>query len=123
MKFFKFNRAGNVVVESKSKSEVALKSQNGSDLSRNVAKLSGFSKTDVDKILDCYLNEITTSLKEGRPVMLSGFGKFKLRKPRTGGCRNPITGKKISAPQRKSVCFQPSIVVKQKLNEGEQKHD
>lgn len=122
MKFFKFNRSGNVVIVSKNKSEDTQKPQNGSDLSRAVAKTCGVSRADVDKVMNCYLEEITTSLIEGRPVLLSGFGKFKLRKPRTGSCRNPNTGKKMAAPQRKSVCFQPSLVIKQKLNDGAQKH-
>lgn len=122
MRFFNFSRVGNAVLISKPELGDVRKPTNASDISKNVAKKSGFSRSDVDRILGFYLDEIAASLKDGRPVVLSGFGKFKLRKPRTGSCRNPNTGKKILAPQRKSVCFQPSLVIKQKLNAGEQKH-
>lgn len=122
MKFFNFSRSGNAAVVEEIELQVPTKPLHRSELSRSVAKLSGFPRVDVEKIIGCYLEEIAASLQDGRPVVLSGFGKFKLRKPRSGSCRNPSTGRKIAAPKRKSISFQPSLVIKQKLNAGEPNH-
>lgn len=118
MKFFKFNRAGSAVLTSKPTTDIKLKALCRSELSEAVAHLSGYTKKDVDKILDSYLTAITSSIKEGRAVAIPGFGKFKPRKPRSGRYHNPVSGKTMPAPKKRSMSFQPSTVMKKKLNDG-----
>ncbi len=116
MKLFNFNRAGDVAMVSEQQPVVLRDPMTKGDLSKCVAKLTGTSRIDVDKIIDCYLAEIASTLKDGCPVVITGFGKFKPRKPRTGKYHNPVTGERGPSPERKSVCFQPSQILKKTLN-------
>jgi integration host factor subunit alpha len=57
---------------------------------------------------------IKQSLESGEDVMISGFGKFCVKKKRRG--RNPSTGKDLILAPRKVVTFKWSGKLKEKLN-------
>lgn len=63
-----------------------------------VAKKTGLAKTQAKKSLDAILETITSALKKGDSLTLTGFGTFKTykRQARTG--RNPQTGASIRIP-------------------------
>jgi len=75
------------------------------DLVEALAKKEKISKTQASGCLNTLLDEITSSLKKGKDVVLTGFGTFKVskRKARTG--RNPQTGETIKIPARKVPTF------------------
>jgi DNA-binding protein HU-beta len=70
-----------------------------------IAQSTGLSENDSKKVLDAFIKAITTALKEGDRVALSGFGTWSVTK-RTG-CMgvNPLTGKQVMIARRRVVKF------------------
>ena len=60
-------------------------------------------KTDIRKISQIILSEISNALCNSLPVELRGFGRFSviIKKPRIG--RNPRDGSKIDVPSKKAI--------------------
>jgi integration host factor subunit beta len=69
-----------------------------------IAKLSGenphLSIRDVERVVNCVFERMTTTLEEGGRVELRGFGALSVRSrpARTG--RNPRTGAAVHVPRR-----------------------
>jgi integration host factor subunit alpha len=78
--------------------------------------LPGYTKTQAREAVETLLKIMKSSLEKGDDVMLSGFGKFKVRdkQPRKG--RNPKTGEEIMIDARRVVTFKPSGKLKDKIN-------
>lgn len=72
-----------------------------------VAKKSGFSKTNIEKMLDAFQETVIEAVKNGDKVSLIGFGSFEQiqRSARKG--RNPQTGEEINIPASKAPKFSP----------------
>jgi integration host factor subunit alpha len=76
----------------------------------------GLSRRESKHLIDLILDRIRGSLARGRPVLISGFGTFRVqaRRPRLG--RNPRTGQTVAiAPARRPV-FRPSRLMVRDLN-------
>ena len=86
---------------------------NKTDLVNSISAKSGFTKKDVESVLNGFLGEVTTALAAGEKVQLIGFGTFETRKRsgRTG--RNPQTGKAISIPASKVPAFKAGNKLKE----------
>lgn len=84
---------------------------NKSELIEEMAKNLS-SKKEAESALDSLLSAITTGLKKGDKITLTGFGTFKVskRKARTG--RNPRTGEAIKIKARKVPQFTPGKLLK-----------
>ncbi len=76
----------------------------------------GFSKKESADIVENLLEIIKSSLEDGEDVMVSGFGKFSVKKkaPRRG--RNPATGGDLMLNARKVVTFKPSGKLRNRIN-------
>ncbi len=72
----------------------------------------GLNKRESKEIVECFFEEIRVALEEGKPVKLSGFGNFDLRKKRTRPGRNPKTGEEIPIEARRVVTFKPGQKLK-----------
>jgi DNA-binding protein HU-beta len=70
------------------------------------------SKAAALRIIERVMAGITTALKRGDHVTLSGFGTFSTyqRKARNG--RNPVTGQAIKIPSRRTVKFSAGVNLK-----------
>ena len=84
-------------------------------IARHIHQHAGLSETESAKLLDCVL-DLKTTLQEGEPIAISGFGKFTVRRkpPRTG--RNPRTGVAVMISARRVVTFHPSLVFTTEVN-------
>jgi len=62
------------------------------------------------------LETVKTSLSNGEDVLISGFGKFSVKKktPRKG--RNPATGEDLMLGARTRVTFRCSPVMRERVN-------
>jgi DNA-binding protein HU-beta len=73
-------------------------------LKHNIVSLvsndTGYSKHEVDTIVDSFLMNITWALSNGREVKFPGFGTFKPKKRAARTGRNPHTGDKVPIPAR-----------------------
>ena len=58
------------------------------------------------------------TLSRGDDLLISGFGKFSVRKKRARRGRNPQTQESLILSARKVVVFKSSGVLRQRINEG-----
>jgi len=82
------------------------------DIIEAIIKKTGLSKHQATESLIVLLDEISKALSQGKEVVLTGFGRFKVveRKEREG--RNPKTGEAISIPAKKAPVFRPGQTLK-----------
>tara|TARA_B100001093_G_scaffold363782_1_gene348567 strand:- start:784 stop:1056 length:273 start_codon:yes stop_codon:yes gene_type:complete len=89
---------------------------NKSELVDAIAEGADISKASAGRALDSALDAVTTSLKNGDPVSLVGFGTFavKHRAARTG--RNPQTGAEIQISAANVPSFKAGKALKDAVN-------
>jgi integration host factor subunit alpha len=76
----------------------------------------GVSKPESSDLLESVLELIKSSLAGGDDVLISGFGKFTVRKKAARRGRNPATGEDLTLEPRKVVTFKCSALLKEKIN-------
>ena len=78
-----------------------------------------FTKTQAGEIVENFLVLAKEALIEGNGLLLSGFGKFNVKKknPRRG--RNPQTGSSLILDARQVVTFKPSGILREMVNKDE----
>jgi DNA-binding protein HU-beta len=88
-------------------------SMNKSDLVDLIIADGQTSRTAALRTIETIMSGITSALKKGNHVTLSGFGSFSTyqRKARNG--RNPQTGELIKLPSRRVVKFSPGTELKE----------
>ena len=79
-----------------------------------VAEANGFTRRKSVETVEILLELIKQSLESGNDVLISGFGKFCVKKKRRG--RNPATGKYMILASRRVVTFHCSGKLREKLN-------
>jgi DNA-binding protein HU-beta len=75
------------------------------DLVDVVAEKTGMTKKDSAVALEAVLEQITTALKRGAKVQLTGFGSFEVRKRKARKGKNLQTGATITIPASKVPAF------------------
>lgn len=85
------------------------------DLSNDLYKTVGLSKSDSTDMVEYFFEEIASSLINGQEVKISGFGNFFLRDKRERPGRNPKTKKPAAIKARRVVTYKPSQKVKDRL--------
>ncbi|MBR3692311.1 MAG: HU family DNA-binding protein [Clostridia bacterium] len=89
---------------------------NKTELIAEVAKKTGMTKKDTDKIVDAVLVTIAETLGKGEKVSISGFGAFDVRvRPEHEG-KNPRTKKTIIIPASKAPVFKASKNLKDAID-------
>ena len=75
------------------------------ELVAGIAKDANISKASAEKALNSFTSNVSSTLKKGEKITLTGFGTFSVveRKARKG--RNPQTGKDIKIPATKVAKF------------------
>ena len=89
---------------------------NKAKLIEMMAKTTKLSKSTCKEALESFINEVSKALKQGKQVVLTGFGTFSVmsRKSRTG--INPATGKKMVIPAKKVAKFKPGKALKSSVS-------
>jgi len=78
--------------------------------------LNGLSKKESPEVVEALIELMKKSLESGEDVMISGFGKFCVKKKSRRRGRNPSTGEELYLDARKVVTFQCSGVLRDKIN-------
>jgi len=65
----------------------------------------GFNKRESKDLVDSFFGQISSTLENGEPVKLSGFGNFELRDKVSRPGRNPKTGEEVTISPRRVVTF------------------
>ena len=86
------------------------------DIARQIQRHAGISETVAANALECVLELLKSTLKEGEPIVIAGFGKFTVRNkvPRTG--HNFQTGEAVMISARRVVTFHPSLRLRTEVN-------
>jgi len=81
---------------------------NRTDLVAVVSKETNLSPSQVDNVVESFINNIFNALGQNDNVTISKFGSFSCvqRKDREG--HNPKSGEKILIPSKKAVKFRPA---------------
>ncbi len=77
---------------------------------------TGMTRNESFETVESLLDFIKRTLESGEDVLISGFGKFCVRKKRERNGRNPATGDKLIIAPRKIVMFQYSRKLREKIN-------
>ena len=77
---------------------------------------SGMSRQESRQIVDRLFKIMKGTLSQGEDLLISGFGKFSVRKKRARRGRNPQTKKDLILAARKVVVFKTSSVLRRRLN-------
>jgi DNA-binding protein HU-beta len=80
---------------------------NRADVVARVARDSGLTKADVDRVLGSLIDHVSRSMKKGEKVKLVGFGVFDVARRRARTVLNPRTGAAIRIPARRVPRFTP----------------
>lgn len=81
-------------------------------LVESMAKIAKLPKASCKSVLEAFISAVGTALKQGKPVVLTGFGSFTTmrRKSRVGV--NPATGKRMQIPAKKVPKFKAGKALK-----------
>ena len=72
---------------------------NKNDLSNIIAQSADISKNSATRAVEAFIDTVTQSLKNGKDVVLMGFGSFTTSKRAARTARNPQTGEPMSIPE------------------------
>ena len=76
----------------------------------------GISKFESLRILESVLETVKTSISKVEGVLISGFGKFIVRKKAARRGRNPATGDNLPLGARTVVTFRCSGILKNRIS-------
>jgi integration host factor subunit alpha len=82
----------------------------------SIGKRLGISKSDSSRTLEFVLETIKTSLARGDDVLISGFGKFIVRRKSARRGRNPATGEDLTLDSRRVITFRCSARMRDRIN-------
>ena len=83
-----------------------------------IQQSTGADFTQASRLVDATLEIIKTTLAGGEDVLISRFGKFRVREKKARKGRNPATGGLMMLKQRKVVTFRCSDKLKDKLSQS-----
>jgi nucleoid DNA-binding protein len=89
---------------------------NRSEAIKAAAEKSKVTVDQAETIVSAFIETCAEALVAGEPVSLWRFGKFEPRLRRSMAKVNPATGEPMSIPERLSVAFIPSDVLRERLN-------
>lgn len=76
----------------------------------------GIPKFESSRIVESVLGTVKTSLSNGEDVLISGFGKFIVRKKEARRGRNPATGEDLTLEPRRVIAFKCSPRIRDRIN-------
>ena len=82
----------------------------------DIAEANGFTRIKSVETTEIMLELIKSTLASGEDVLVSGFGKFCVKKKSERRGRNPATGNDMMLPPRRVVTFQCSGKLREKIN-------
>jgi integration host factor subunit alpha len=85
-------------------------------IARSIQQGTGASLNQACQLVETTLGIIKTTLATGEDVLVSGFGRFRVREKNARKGRNPATGEDMMLKPRKVVTFTCSGKMKERLN-------
>ena len=88
------------------------------DIADSIYNNMDFPKKDCLKVVESFFEIIKDELAKGNEVMITGFGKWTVKKKGNRMGRNPQTGENITIDARKVVTFRSSGKLRLEINRG-----
>jgi integration host factor subunit alpha len=85
-------------------------------ITENLFAKNLFTKVESAQLVNAIFEIIKDTLESGEEIMISGFGKFQIRKKSRRRGRNPHSGAALDLPPRTVVTFKCSGVLREKMN-------
>ena len=82
-----------------------------------LAEANGYPRNQAVELVETLLELIKSGLVSGEDVLISGFGKFCVKKKRERRGRNPATGDAMMLAPRRVVTFKCSGRLRRKIND------
>ena len=79
----------------------------------------GFSKSQSREVIEQLLDIMKKALASEENLLISGFGKFVVKRKRARRGRNPQTNEDLQLKARKVVVFKTSGVLRKKINSSQ----
>ena len=76
----------------------------------------GMSRQEARQVVEGLFKIMKDTLSQGEDLLISGFGKFSIRRKKARRGRNPQTKEKLTISARKVVVFKTSGVLRQRIN-------
>jgi DNA-binding protein HU-beta len=89
---------------------------NRTELISKVSEQSGLSRKEAETALDWIQYAVTSAVKSGDAVRITGFGTFRLRERAARTGRNPQTGAAVKIKASKGIAFAAGATLKAELN-------
>ena len=89
-----------------------------SDIIKEVADGTGFTKVEIEAVLDGVILSISEALKRGERVDLRGFGSFIIKQRAARDARNPATREIVRLKERFIPAFKVSKILKNVVNKS-----
>src|SRR4051812_43404062 len=86
-----------------------------------IAEKTGAPKVDILVTLEAYFKEVKTSVIEGEPIYIRGFGSFILKKRRAKVGRNIKKGLPVQIPEHFIPAFKPAKEFTQEVKAAKHK--
>jgi integration host factor subunit alpha len=87
------------------------------DIRDRIFNTTDLKRTESSNIIETLFEIIKSTLESGEDVLISGFGKFCVKKKKQRRGRNPHTADELTLGARRVVTFKCAGVLKHKLNE------
>jgi len=76
----------------------------------------GLRKNDARQVVEQLLEIMKRTLENGEDLLISGFGKFVVKKKKARRGRNPQTRRDLQLRARRVVVFKTSGILRKKIN-------
>ena len=86
------------------------------DIIEAIQKENGYPRKQSSEITEILFEIIKQTLESGEDVMISGFGKFKIKNKKERRGRNPVTNEDLMLPPKRVVKFKCSDKLKNRIN-------
>ncbi len=86
------------------------------DIVEAVAEQNGYTKVRSFEVVETLLEIIKSTLESGEDIMISGFGKFRVKKKKERMGRNVAIREAMMLPPKKSLKFRCSRQLRDKIN-------
>jgi integration host factor subunit beta len=95
---------------------------NKSDLIEQLAIKHDLQKKDSSMAVNLLLNEMAKYLASGERIEIRSFGSWNLHYRKSRIARNPMTGGKVSVPDKYAVHFKPGKLIRDRVNASKAKN-
>ena len=86
------------------------------NLVKEIADHLHMSQSDVEKVVDAFIDVTSEHLHQRHDVRLTGFGIFSTRDRKASTARNPATGEEIQVQASVVPTFRPGSQLRERIN-------